>query len=153
LPAQHIFPGLCDNSGPNIKRRVQWLQFELIDGQDPETPLNVETFGPEQFKGLYVYDRWLLKPNFSELVSELGSNFGKPEHYTPTGEAPIYREKRVHHTRCLRMDGFELPYFQRLAEAGWGMSIVERIFDRLQAFDSTTTGAAQLVYKAYLRTR
>jgi protein-tyrosine phosphatase len=25
----HIFPGLYDNSGPNIKRRVQWLQFEL----------------------------------------------------------------------------------------------------------------------------
>ncbi len=85
-------------------------------------------------------------------MTELGPEFGLPEFYTPTGEAPVYRNERVHHTRVLRMDGYELPYFQRLAEAGWGMSIVERIFDRLQAFDSATTGASQLVYKAYLRT-
>jgi hypothetical protein len=33
-----------------------------------------------------------------------------------------------------------------------GQSVVERLFDRLLAFDSTTQGAAQLVYKAHLRT-
>ena len=33
-----------------------------------------------------------------------------------------------------------------------GMSVVERIWDRLTAFDSATVGAAQLVYKAHLRT-
>lgn len=32
------------------------------------------------------------------------------------------------------------------------MSVVERIWDRLTAFDSATVGAAQLVYKAHLRT-
>ncbi|MCV5525844.1 DUF1073 domain-containing protein, partial [Escherichia coli] len=31
-------------------------------------------------------------------------------------------------------------------------SVVERIWDRLTAFDSATVGAAQLVYKAHLRT-
>jgi protein-tyrosine phosphatase len=25
----YFFPGLYDNSGPDIRRRVQWLQFEL----------------------------------------------------------------------------------------------------------------------------
>ncbi len=25
----HIVPGLYDNSGPDIRRRVQWLQYEL----------------------------------------------------------------------------------------------------------------------------
>lgn len=39
-----------------------------------------------------------------------------------------------------------------LTENDWGQSVVERIFDRLMAFDSATTGAAQLVYKAHLRT-
>ncbi len=33
-----------------------------------------------------------------------------------------------------------------------GMSIVERIFDRLTSYDSTSVGAAQLAYKAHLRT-
>ena len=124
----------------------------LIDGQDVESPLDVNTIGKDQFKGLYVYDRWMLKPTNTDLVTEIGPHFGTPKFYTPVGEAPVYRGKKIHHTRCMRMDGFELPYFQRSAEAGWGLSIVERIFDRLQAFDSATTGGAQLIYKAYLRT-
>jgi len=33
----------------------------------------------------------------------------------------------------------------------WGLSVVERLLDRLTAFDSATTGAAQLLFKAYLR--
>jgi len=33
----------------------------------------------------------------------------------------------------------------------WGLSVVERLQDRLTAFDSATTGAAQLLFKAYLR--
>ena len=34
----------------------------------------------------------------------------------------------------------------------WGISVVERLYDRLIAFDSATNGAAQLVYKSYIRT-
>ena len=34
----------------------------------------------------------------------------------------------------------------------WGLSVLERLYDRMIAFDSATTGAAQLVYKSYLRT-
>ena len=41
---------------------------------------------------------------------------------------------------------------QRIAENGWGQSVLERLWDRLIAFDSVTQGAAQLVYKAHLRT-
>lgn len=39
-----------------------------------------------------------------------------------------------------------------LTENDWGSPVVERIFDCLLAFDSATTGATQLVYKAHLRT-
>src|SRR6185437_7701108 len=52
----------------------------------------------------------------------------------------------------IRIDGQDLPYFQRWAENLWGQSVLERLFDRLLAFDSTTQGTAQLVYKAHLRT-
>ena len=50
------------------------------------------------------------------------------------------------------MDGVKLPYQQKITENEWGMSIVERIFDRLTSYDSTSVGAAQLAYKAHLRT-
>ncbi|GMG90672.1 hypothetical protein Cmtc_18920 [Cupriavidus sp. TKC] len=50
------------------------------------------------------------------------------------------------------VDGVDLPYWQKIAENLWGQSVIERLVDRLVAFDSTTIGAAQLVYKAHLRT-
>jgi hypothetical protein len=49
------------------------------------------------------------------------------------------------------MDGVKLPYQQKITENEWGMSVVERIFDRLTSYDSTSVGAAQLAYKAHLR--
>ena len=58
----------------------------------------------------------------------------------------------VHYTRCVRMDGVTLPFRQKLAENGWGMSVVERLYDRLLAFDPGTLGASQLLFRAYLRT-
>ena len=45
-----------------------------------------------------------------------------------------------------------MPYWQRLTENMWGTSVLERLYDRMIAFDSASTGAAQLVYKSYLRT-
>jgi phage-related protein (TIGR01555 family) len=60
--------------------------------------------------------------------------------------------QRIHYSRVIRLDGVELPYWQKISENLWGQSVVERLFDRLIAFDSTTAGAAQLVYKAHLRT-
>lgn len=52
----------------------------------------------------------------------------------------------------IRLEGVRLPYQQRIAENGWGQSVAERIYDQLVAYDSTSQGAAQLVYKAHLRT-
>jgi phage-related protein (TIGR01555 family) len=34
----------------------------------------------------------------------------------------------------------------------WGISVLERVYDRMTAFDMATTGAAQLVNKSYIRT-
>ena len=126
----------------------------LIDGQQLDTPLNEKAIGNKQFKGLLVLDRWMVQPSLSTdgLVTEFGPNLGLPKFYTITANAPALSNQKVHYTRVLRMDGVNLPYWQKLAENLWGLSIVERLYDRLIAFDSSTTGAAQLVYKAYLRT-
>ncbi|MDR5671410.1 DUF1073 domain-containing protein, partial [Burkholderia cenocepacia] len=57
-----------------------------------------------------------------------------------------------HYSRVIRLDGEALPYYQRISENGWGLSILEPMWDRLIAFDSATVGIGQLVYKAHLRT-
>lgn len=124
----------------------------LIDGQDPATPLRIDAVGKNAFKGLMVLDRWMIQPSLNDLVTEFGPHLGKPKFYQVVTTDPGVPGQKLHYTRCLRIDGVGLPYWQRIAENGWGMSVIERLFDRLVAFDSTTQGAAQLVYKAHLRT-
>ena len=124
----------------------------LIDGQDVSTPLRLDTIQKGQFKGLLVLDRWLVQPSMNDLITEFGPDLGLPRYYEVVSDAQALSAMKIHHSRVLRMDGIELPYYQRVAENGWSESVVERLFDRLIAFDSTTQGAAQLVYRAHLRT-
>lgn len=125
----------------------------LIDGQDMRTPFVEESVGPEQFKGLIVLDRWMVDPDLSDLVTDMGPFLGLPKYYRVTEAAPALRGKVIHYTRIvLRHVGHALPYRQALTENLWGMSVIERLFDRMTMFDSASTGAGQLVYRAWLRT-
>lgn len=129
------------------------LAYLMVDGQNPSTPLDLDSIGRGQFRGVLPLDRWMVWPVTTNIISELGPEFGLPRFYklwpdSGTG-LPI---TTIHHSRLIRLDGEELPYWQRIAENYWGLSVLEPIWDRILAFDSTTQGAAQLVYKAHLRT-
>ncbi len=124
----------------------------LIDGQDVSTPLDLGTISKGQFKGLLVLDRWMVDVAASEVITDLGPNLGKPKYYRVIASAPALPLARIHHSRVIRMEGDHLPFFQRQTEQNWGQSVIEKLYDRLVSFDSATTGAAQLIYKAHLRT-
>jgi uncharacterized protein len=124
----------------------------LIDGQKTETPLNLDTVGVGQFKGLLILDRWLIQPSLEDLVTEYGENLGLPKYYTVLADAKALINQKIHYSRVIRMEGINVPYWQKISENGWGISLLERIWDRITAFDSATEGMAQLVYKAHLRT-
>lgn len=125
----------------------------LLDGHDMRTPLVKEAIGPGQFLGVLDLDRWMLDPDLSDLVTDLGPNLGQPKYYRVLETAPALRGKVIHYSRiALRYIGVELPYHQALTENLWGMSVLERLFDRMTMFDSASTGAGQLVYRAWMRT-
>lgn len=128
------------------------LAMLLIEGQNPETPLNLDSIGKKQFKGLMVFDRWMVWPEMSDLITELGPDLGRPKYYRVISDTMSMPSMRIHHSRVVRMEGVDLPYWQRLSENGWGTSVIESLWDRLIPFDSVTQGAAQLAYKAHLRT-
>lgn len=131
----------------------------MLDGQDPSEPLRLDAIGPGQFQGLCVLDRWMVEPSLNDLVTDPGPDLGYPKFYkvtsgvAPVGAAiaPALLGNMIHYSRCFRYTGIDLPWWQRITENMWGMSIFERLWDRLTAFDSTTQGIAQLVYRAYLR--
>jgi phage-related protein (TIGR01555 family) len=128
------------------------LAVMMIDGQDPEKPLRTNTIMEEQFKGLMVLDRWMVNPSLEDTVRTLGPDFGLPKYYTIISDSKSIPGMRIHHSRCIRLEGADLPYWQKIAENSWGLSVIEPMYDRMVAFDSATAGAAQLVYKAHLRT-
>jgi hypothetical protein len=143
----------------SLNETIKWsrlyggsLMVMQIDGQDMATELDPETVGEDALKGFLVIDRWMVQQTFNDLVLDYGPDYGMPRFYDVIATAPFMPRQRIHYTRCIRMDGVTLPFRQKLAENGWGMSVVERLYDRLLAFDSGTMGAAQLLYKAYLRT-
>lgn len=145
---------------PQINECIRWSRLYggavgvvLVDGQDPRTPLRPETVGPGQFKGLCILDRWMVEPTLEDLVTDYGPHLGLPRYYRVNAAAPALRGASVHYTRvAFRLVGVPLPYQQRLTEQLWGISVLERLFDRLVGFDSATTGVMQLVYKSYIRT-
>ena len=126
----------------------------LIRGQDLSTQLRPETVGRDAFCGMAVLDRWMVDPTISAggLVEELGPDLGKPKFYNIRSDSAMLPGNKVHYSRCLRLLGDKMPYWQSVMENLWGTSIYERIYDRLVAFDSATQGAAQMVYKSHIRT-
>ena len=127
------------------------LAVILIDGADYSKELNIEAVRKDQFKGLVVLDRWMCQPNMGDLITDICKDMGKPKYYESLSGASTFPNAKIHYSRVIRFDGIELPYYQKLFENLWGLSVVERMLDRLIAFDSATAGAAQLLYKAYLR--
>lgn len=124
----------------------------LIDGQDVSKPLRMETVGKDSFKGLLILDRWLVNPNLTNLITQPGPELGLPKYYDVVADSNAMPSMHIHHTRVIRFEGLPLPYYQWLAEQTWGESVIEKIHDRLVAFDSGTMGVAQLLFKAHLRT-
>jgi uncharacterized protein len=143
-----------------INENIKWSRLYggsvaviVIDGQDFKTPLRLETVDKGQFKGLLVFDRWQVEPSLQNLVTDGDApDIGLPKFYQILSDAPALRSMTIHYSRVIRLEGIRLPYWQRVQENLWGISVLERLYDRMIAFDSATTGAAQLVYKSYLRT-
>lgn len=127
----------------------------MIDGQDMATPLRIDTVGKGQFRGVCVYDRWQVSPDLTRIIQD-GPEIGFPEYYrvitgwNRTGKASEYGQL-IHHSRVMRFVGIKLPFFQAQTMDMWGESVLERLFDRLLAYDTATAGTANLIQRAHLR--
>lgn len=146
----------------SIRSAIKWGRLYggagaiiLIDGESLSSPINLDMIRPNSFKGLYVLDRWTLWPSINTPISEPGPSFGYPKYYRIgtgyTGNKELLDRTVVHHSRLNRFIGIELPYWQRFQDLWWGESVVERMYDRLCAFDNVTFSLVNLVFKAQLR--
>jgi len=133
----------------------------LIKGQTSREamaePLDVEQVKQGDLQNLVVFDRWRVygtPPNVRDysntapLVPHLNQtmddpNFGLPEMYylADTGSP-------IHHTRCIRFDGEELPWYEWARNAMWHDSVYKSLYRALKSYDSLMLGCSQIVRKA-----
>lgn len=131
------------------------LGIMLIRGQgSPEQlamPLRLEDMVPGDFAGFVTLDRWNGVSPSSELVDDItDAEYGLPEAYLVTD--PIDGTMtRIHHSRCIRFVGNNLPFWEKQAELYWGASVIEAIFDELKKRDNVSWNIAQLTFMANLR--
>ena len=137
----------------------------LIEGQDYASPLNIDRVARGAFKGIKVFDRWQVNPDLTNLIKD-GVDMGLPEYYTLISSStnmagmvdvmggPNVNEiadgVKIHHSRVIRATGIDLPFYQAIIEMMWGESVLERVFDRLVAFDNATMSTANLINHANL---
>lgn len=152
--------------GQSLCAGVKWsrlyggsLAILQIQGQKLDTPIDLERVAKGQFQGVVVYDRWQLNPVVGDLIDS-GPDMGLPKYYDIVNDLRATQpdfptatgQLRVHHSRVIRLSGIDLPYFQAITEMMWGESNLERLWDRLIAFDNATMSSASLIDRANLRT-
>jgi hypothetical protein len=91
-----------------------------------------------------VYDRWQLQPSSSLIQS--GVDCGLPASYRVISSGRVIDASRV-----IRMVGNKLPYWIAQTLDYWGQSVIERLYDRMLAYDTVTSGTANLIQRAHLR--
>jgi len=142
----------------NIAKTIKWSRLYggagaliMIDGADYTKPLDLSRIRRGSFKGIIPLDRHMLLPDMSKPIKDICPDMGLPEFYDIHASGNILGGRRVHHSRILRFTGIEMPYYQQIQLNSWGISELERAYDRLIAYDNATTGTAQLMHKAHLR--
>lgn len=143
-----------------LRKGLKWgrlyggaLGVMLIQGQgdDLSLPLDLDLVMPGDFAGLMILDRWNGVSPSGEMVDDIRDpEYGFPKYYNITD--PVDGTMvQIHHSRCVRFIGNDLPYWEELSEVMWGASIVESVFDELKKRDNVSWNIAQLTFMANMR--
>lgn len=120
-----------------------YIIMSIDDGQSTEMPLNINNIKKGGLKHIKAIDRHLIdNSDVSPIVDPLNPNFGTPKFYR-IAETNI----QIHNSRVLRFDGVKIPY-RRFREQNYNSdSVLDRIYDRLLDFETTSHGASSMVFE------
>ncbi|MBR3535464.1 MAG: DUF1073 domain-containing protein [Oscillospiraceae bacterium] len=151
----HIFKDIRANY--KIAQALKWarlyggalLLLGVYDGQTLDQPLNLNKI--KRFENLRVIPRnnvmygtlqWQMNPELP--------HYGQVEYYTVmfyTGRQ--YEMQRVHYSRVIELKGIEIPSSEAslipMEYRYWGLSVFQRVQDRLKELGSTFSSLANLL--------
>ena len=151
------------NVPAGVRRALEWAFLYggagclmVIKGHERflDSPLDIEEVGPESFRGLIPFDRWIgISP--VEGVSENMDDpigFGLPEFYQVRG-AEATESFKIHASRILRFYGPQVPTPELEAQQYWGISKLEILFEELRKRDNASWAMLQLLFRAQILAR
>jgi len=128
------------------------IGYIRIAGQDPSTPLDLNTIDLDQFEGIETLSRWQVTPAIQDPIIG-GVDHGLPSFYISVFDNVFYQKPfTIHHSRVIRFIGIEVPWYQKIALLMWGQSLLVNIHSRIKAYDMVNTMIDQISNKAHLRT-
>lgn len=111
----------------------------INDGRGSDEPVDESNI--QEITGMGVVDRWRLLPSANDYARGTASN---PEFYVIYSE--YGREQvTIHHSRVLRFEGLRVPYRERQRNQGWGLSVLQPIYDSFRFYFSGINSASAML--------
>lgn len=124
--------------GVNRSIYGQALAYFEIEGDDPETPLNIDGIKPGSFKGISIVEPYWAFPDWGENSMTPGTlNFYQPEFYTIGG-------KRIHKSRLVTKPFVAVPDILKPSYYFGGIPLTQMIYERVYAAEKTANEVPEL---------
>ena len=114
----------------------------IIDGENPEEPLDIERIRPDSLKNFIVLDRYSIHPGVINR-NILSDNYGNPEFYT------VHREgQNIHSSRVVKFNSEVSTLLEAERNNFWGSSIFTKTWDSIADAGQMTQAIGNLVTEA-----
>jgi hypothetical protein len=114
----------------------------VIDGENPEEPLDIEKIRPNTLKNFIVLDRYNV---YYTVVNRnvLDSNYGKPDYYQVVRDG-----QKIHASRVIKFDGVVPTIREAERNNYWGTSIFTYLMDVIADSQEVSASIANCVYES-----
>ncbi len=111
----------------------------MMTDQPLDRPLDLNRIKKGSLKNFLILDRWYFASNNVQSFDVLSPDFMMPEYFLVTGSESV----KIHKTHVVRFSGCPLPPRLRIANFGWGDSVLRQVMQEIEDLIAANGGIAE----------